>query len=322
MIILYGIASKYKDVTVDVLNCPKDGNVFVIPDGDYERSQIFGDPVHGIVKHIIVKTDLYTEKKYESDKKVFIDYQDLFQNPNVKMFEKARNGDSGEYTQYVRNLIRSKNPSEKLGDIHRLIKLKHGDFNSEVPEQEMACKFISEDDIVLELGSNIGRNTIVISLLLKDDKNFITMETDKTTCSILKENRDKLGMNFQIESSALSKRNLIQKEWDTLESDELLPGYFKVDTISYEDLKKKYSIDRFTTIVADCEGGFYYILKDMPEVLKDVNKILIENNFHNFSHKQYVDKILLENGFKCVFNREGGWQPCYSCFFQTWIKQS
>jgi len=63
----------------------------------------------------------------------------------------------------------------------------------------------------------------------------------------------------------------------------LLNGYKWVKTITYDDLKLKYKIN-FDTLVLDCEGAFYYILMDMPEILKNIKLIIMENNYHNFSH--------------------------------------
>ena len=39
-------------------------------------------------------------------------------------------------------------------------------------------------------------------------------------------------------------------------SDELLPGYKPVNTITLEELNNKYNIE-FDTLVLDCEGAFY-----------------------------------------------------------------
>jgi len=63
----------------------------------------------------------------------------------------------------------------------------------------------------------------------------------------------------------------------------LLNGYKWVKTITYDDLKLKYKIN-FDTLVLDCEGAFYYILMDMPEILENIKLIIMENNYHNFSH--------------------------------------
>ena len=115
-------------------------------------------------------------------------------------------------------------------------------------------------------------------------------------------------MNFYVENTALSKRNLIQKGWDTIVSDIVLPEYKKVNTITYEQLNKKYNI-QFDTLVLDCEGAFYYILQDMPEILNNIKLIIMENDYHDITHKNYVDDVLTKKGFKNIYTKAGGWGP-------------
>jgi hypothetical protein len=145
------------------------------------------------------------------------------------------------------------------------------------------------------------------------------LESSEPIFHKLKENRDLNGINFNIENSALSKRKLIQREWDTIPSDELLDGYSEVNIISFDELQEKYSIV-FDTLVLDCEGAFSYILMDMPEILDNINLVIMENDYLNISHKNYVDDMLVENNFKRVYAESGGWGCCYKNFYEVWKK--
>ena len=116
----------------------------------------------------------------------------------------------------------------------------------------------------------------------------------------------------------MSKRKLIQKNWDTKPSDILLNGYQWVNIISYEHLMEKYKI-QFDTLVLDCEGAFYYILLDMPEILNDIKLIIMENDYHNIEHYNYVNSILSNKNFKRVYVEKGGWGCCYNNFFEVWM---
>jgi len=127
------------------------------------------------------------------------------------------------------------------------------------------------------------------------------------------------NFNFHIESSALSNRKLIQKGWDTIPSDTLIDGYTWVETITLEKLKNKYNIE-FDTLLLDCEGAFYYILMDMPEILDNINLIIMENDYHDISKKTYIDNILVNNNFYRDYVQSGGWGPCYNNFFEVWKK--
>ena len=90
--------------------------------------------------------------------------------------------------------------------------------------------------------------------------------------------------------------------------------------MDYSQLKKKYNID-FDVIVVDCEGAFYYILQDFPEILDGIKTIIMENDYNDINHYNYVSNILKQNDFLNIYTENGGWGPCYSCFFQTWKKQ-
>lgn len=87
---------------------------------------------------------------------------------------------------------------------------------------------------------------------------------------------------------------------------------------------KKYAIE-FDTLVLDCEGAFYYILEDMPELLNNIKLIIMENDYWvDYSHKTYVDNVLKNNNFNRVFVKSGKEvgvpedNPICECFFEVW----
>ena len=199
------------------------------------------------------------------------------------------------------------------------LKLDFGSFNDEYPEQIMVVKFLKGHEKVLEIGANIGRNTLIIASILDNQQNLVTMESCPNIFKQLQHNKILNNMNFFTENSALSKKKLIQKDWDTIQSDVLLDGYQNVNTITYDQLQKKYNI-RFDTLVLDCEGAFYYILQDMPEILEDIKLIIMENDYKYINHKNYIDDILIKSGFKVIYCKSGGWGPCTNNFFEVWKK--
>jgi len=89
------------------------------------------------------------------------------------------------------------------------LKLKHGTLHEEYPEQKLAVKFLTGKEKVLEIGGNIGRNSLIISSLLENQENLVVLECDDTSVKKLTENRELNGFKFHIEPSALSKRSLI-----------------------------------------------------------------------------------------------------------------
>ena len=201
------------------------------------------------------------------------------------------------------------------------MKIDYGSFNDEFPEQMMVLKYLKGHEKVLEIGGNIGRNSLIIAYILNkyNNNNFVSLECDKDICNQFIHNKTINNLDFFVENSALSMRNLIQKGWDTIVSDEILDGYTKVNTISFEELNKKYNII-FDTLVLDCEGAFYYILMDTPEILNNINLIIMENDYWEIDKKNYIDNILKNNDFYIDYTESGGWGPCFNNFFEVWKK--
>jgi FkbM family methyltransferase len=299
MKILYGS----KDAIIDITDfCYKNlmyCNRIVIPASDNGRAHFFSDPLFGVLKTIFIKNK-YGNFKFDHTKVVQINV--LTEEINV--------------INNVDTII-----NKKLENIQKNLQIIYGDFQEELPEQKMAIRYLTGNEKVLELGSNIGRNSLIIASILKqkNNNNFVTLECDSHISSQLQENRDLNHFNFHIETSALSKRKLIQRGWDTIESDVLLDGYKNVNTITLEELYSKYNID-FDTLIVDCEGAFYYILMDMPEILNNVNLIIMENDYWDISKKEFVNKVLQENNFYIDYVETGGWGPCYKNFFEVWKK--
>lgn len=296
-IIKYGTRDLHIDVTHIAYDTMKTQNMIIIPAGDSNRAKYFTDPVVGILKTIfIIDGNCVTE--YDHTKTICID------TINNKI---------------VVTSDLSSSDKDKLQNIHRQLKIKHGIFTDEYPEQLMAVKYITGSEKVLEIGGNIGRNSMVIAYLLQQQNNLVTLECDPEIAAQLIENRNINQLTFQVEDSALSKRNLIQKGWTTFVSDVIPYGYKKVKTITLSELNNKYQI-QFDTLVLDCEGAFYYILQDFPEILNKIKLIIMENDYFDITHKNYVDMILKQTGFTIDYVEAGGWGPCYSNFYEVWKK--
>ena len=300
MIIAYGT----KDLTIDItLTCKEllmRDQMIIIPPNDTVRARSFGDPLYGVLKSIFITVNGVTTE-YNDNNTVYIDT--------------ATNTVSVQSVDV--NMI-----NEKIQSMHSQLQLRYGSFCDELPEQKMAVKYLSGNEKVLEIGGNIGRNSLIISSILGKVRqhNLVVLECNMEIYNQLVENRDLNKMAFHIENSALSKRPLIQKGWDTMVADSassVPDGFTSVNCISYDELMQKYAVP-FDTLVLDCEGAFYYILQDMPEILQNVKLIIMENDYTNFSHKEYIDYILRQNKFYIDHVESGGWGPCYPNFFEVW----
>jgi hypothetical protein len=78
----------------------------------------------------------------------------------------------------------------------------------------------------------------------------------------------------------------------------------------------------FDTLILDCEGAFYYILQDMPEILTNIKLIIVENDYHDISHKLFVDDVLVKNNFSLDYIEYLPYEDliCHSNFFEVWIR--
>jgi FkbM family methyltransferase len=298
MKILYGSSiTNYIDVTNICLSQLTKNNIIHIPNGDHNRANIFTDPLPGITKKIfILNDDNIREYEYDISLKVHINITDTtIETINITQI------------------------TQQLENIHSKLNIKYGKMSDELPEQKMSVRYLKGNEKVLEIGGNIGRNSLVIASILQDSTNLVTLECDINVANQLIENRDLNNFNFYVEKSALSNRSLIQKGWETIPSDTLIDGFTWVDTITFNNLKMKYNIE-FDTLVLDCEGAFYYILMDMPEILNNIKLIIMENDYWDISKKEYVDEILIKNNFYIDYQESGGWGPCFNNFFEVWKK--
>jgi hypothetical protein len=294
--IRYGADNQLVDHT-EVSMAKKVGGLIIIPPGNQNRKLFFEDK----------STD-----KLDRNVSITLNGETNIYNNTYAIHIKVTNDKVENIDAFV--------PETKLDSLHDKIKFK-GNIKIEVPEQIMATIYIRPDAKVLELGSNIGRNTCIISSLLSKTENLITMETIHETFVRLEENR--LMNNFQFKSvnAALSYKPLIQTGWDSKpqDSDVIPDGYCQIATKTYEEVESENKI-KFDTIVADCEGALYYIFQDNPHLLDNINTIIMENDYHELPKKRFVDEVLTSKGLRRTYVRSGGWGPCYNIFYEVWQK--
>ena len=301
----YGIKGNYVEVASKVIqNWRFEGTKLRIPAGDSTRATLFGDHILGTVKHILYVDNSNQEHIIEAFQAVIIN-----ETGAIITYSSSRDY-YHSVGKYVPDYI------ERLRGLHGYIKMEHGSMTDELPEQLMTIMYLDENAKVLELGANVGRNTFIIASILVEDSNLVTLESHPDIVKQLMHNTNLNGFKFHIENAALSTVPLIQKDWDTVVSAEVPAGWVKVNTITFEEIEKKYNI-QFDSMVIDAEGAFYQILVDNPSCLKNIHTVIIENDFHEIDKKQYVDNVLNKYGLKSVFRQPGGWGCCADMFFEV-----
>ena len=185
---------------------------------------------------------------------------------------------------------------EKLFTIHNTLQFtpNKDQLKHELPEQLMALKHIHPDDIVLELGGSIGRNSCVINSILNNKNNHVVVEPNLDEATKLEFNRDINKLEYMIETSVISDIPLYSKGWRTYNRP--VSGSIQVPNLTYDQFYNKYNL-KFNVLVIDNEGNFVENLKTSPNILNNIRLILIEHDFNSVEDLEYFTKVLKDNGF-------------------------
>ncbi|TXI37300.1 MAG: hypothetical protein E6Q56_10810 [Mycobacterium sp.] len=313
MYFFYGHTHSYLDITDQVLRFCCDGDRIFIPASDTVRADMFSDPAYGHVKQIVVIAEsdgVRTCRAYPGGTPV-----DLRLPAEVPRPTRSRP-------------VATSGPAEEtVTRIHEQLHFIGGRLTDELPEQTMIARFLDPGATVLEIGANIGRSTLMISSILTDSANLVTMECLPPAVEILRCNRRANDFAFRIEPSALSRRPLIQRGWETMPSDGVPPpGWRTVSTITFGELVAKYGM-AFDTVVADCEGALFYILKDDPDMLDGITKVILEADYPNIDHKRSVEEVFGRYGLARIHSEPlvTDWNHPFpeevaASFFEVWAR--
>jgi FkbM family methyltransferase len=323
MKIFYGHGEgNYIDITKEVFqNCLKDDGIYISAD-DGERGKIIGyDPYPYILKHILIIDHFNNKYIYSATKEVIIKFESISQ-------QLTNNKSPKKWWNTVGKFITD--PKERLNTLQKHLNLYHtgwGGFEYEYPEQLMAMNNVNENSKVLEIGGNVGRVSHIIQTILNNSKNHVIMECDNDTANKLRFNLKTNGFDdINIETDCLSKTPLYMDGGHgprPIEDFKATENPVKVPTISYSEICRKYNID-FDILVADCEGSLFYIFKEDPDMLNNIHTVVMENDYTDITHKQTVDAILKDKGFKLAYQEKGvpwaSWSCCYEYFYEVWKK--
>lgn len=325
--VFYGLRGAYVDVTNQCVRKSNQG-IIVIPKEDWERCDMFcRDPAPSKVKDV-----LFVHGDAGRCYRLTVGNQAFFPTEAQTLEDVTiidSNGDR-KIWWHTLSVPREERGLNELQQLQQRLSLFHGSFADELPEQLMAIKHIQPTDTVLELGTNIGRNSLVISTILDDDRRLVTLESNPQHVREATQNRDANKCRFHIEGSALSARPLVQSGWYSelglgRESD---ASKFSVQTITWPALQEKYKL-AFNVLVADCEGALYHILQDEPTFFDGFDTVIMENDFVTQDgvsageQKQAVDAALTAVGLRVVYQENGPPdQPLYiqERFAATWTR--
>ena len=95
-----------------------------------------------------------------------------------------------------------------------------------------------------------------------------------------------------------------------------------VENISFEEIQEQTNI-KFDTLVIDCEGAFYFILKDFPDILDNIKLIIIENDCLDEYQNTFILDTFKNNNFNLIESKtlDIAWGSCKDYFWQVWKKK-
>ena len=108
-------------------------------------------------------------------------------------------------------------------------------------EQDLANHYILENDIVLELGARYGTVTCIISKLLNDSNNLVTVEPDSKIWASLEKNLKNNNCKANIHKGFISNKKLSLSS-NGYSSTSEIDNNSTIPTLSLDEIKKKYNI--------------------------------------------------------------------------------
>ena len=166
-------------------------------------------------------------------------------------------------------------------------------INIERPEQEMIAKFLPNDCCVLEMGGESGTTSLIVNKILKDPTKHVLVEPSVNSIPKLLKTQEIYKTKFQIAHGFVGRhREEHEKLWNECKYRKMF------------DLPELESMvgQKFDVLIVDCEGAFYNILNDMPELLDTIKLIIIEMDGPD-EKVPVVRARLIENQFELVHSQ-------------------
>jgi len=178
----------------------------------------------------------------------------------------------------------------------------------EAESRYMAVKWIPKNATVLEVGARYGSVSCAISRVLEQSGKLVSVDADDSVWEYLERNRANFKCNFHIAKGLLGKRDgrIKKNHYGTVaftedmhnDAGDTIPGDagLIVPHFTVADLENKHSL-KFNVANFDCEGCLPHVLKDFPELVKQLKLLIIE--VHDFLEDETVAN-LTTNGWKIL----------------------
>jgi hypothetical protein len=186
-------------------------------------------------------------------------------------------------------------------------------FN-ELPEQIALYKYLRPDDVVLQLGGNIGTSCILVDKLVRNKEQQMCVEPNSNIIPMLQYNKSNTNSRFKIipsiiTNSSAKKSLYVNGKYDI--------GAMVVDNDAFENVPiTKVPLDKlpfscYNVLFADCEGCLCPFLSEYPDMLSKLRLVIFERDQARVCNYENIDKMLVENMFT---RRKSG-------FINVWEKE-
>uniref|UniRef100_A0A6C0I4E1 Uncharacterized protein n=1 Tax=viral metagenome TaxID=1070528 RepID=A0A6C0I4E1_9ZZZZ len=177
----------------------------------------------------------------------------------------------------------------------------------EKPEQDLVNQYILEDDIVLELGARYGTVSCAINKKLKNKKNQVSVEPDDRVWNALDVNKIKNACDFNIVKGFVSNKKLgliLDGYGTTFTFDEKT----KIPSYSLDEIKTQYGINKFTALVADCEGFLEVFFDENPNLYHDLRFVMFEADYvDKCNYDKIKHNLILHKFVKIIEGHQNIW---------------
>tara|TARA_B110001450_G_scaffold25356_2_gene22380 strand:- start:19289 stop:20116 length:828 start_codon:yes stop_codon:yes gene_type:complete len=181
--------------------------------------------------------------------------------------------------------------SNKLNELYtELSKCNNSDMDSRInierPEQELIAKYLPYDCCVLELGGESGTTSLLINKIIKDPSKHVIIEPSSNSIPKLYKTANIYDAKYKVVHGFIGiNRDIHKKLWPECEVSKM----YDLDTIN------KLVNSNYDVLVVDCEGAFYNILNEFPQILDNVKLIIIENDGPQENVKHIRNKLKVNN---------------------------
>jgi FkbM family methyltransferase len=186
-------------------------------------------------------------------------------------------------------------------------------FN-EILEQKALYKYVRPNDVVLQLGGNIGTSCMLVDKLVHNKEQQMCVEPNHNIISTLQYNAKNTGSKFSIipsiitNSSAKQSLRVIGKNHlGAMVVDNESDANVPITKVPLDELP----FTRYNVLFADCEGCLCPFLAEYPDVLAKLRLVIFERDQAQVCNYENIDKLLIQN----MFTRK------QSGFINVWEKE-